>query len=200
VFLEAESPLIFDGAATNARMVSESQEHLAPEVTPSFGALHGPPVVQKESNAFVEKYLYPWQWRQDLRYQPSTSDGFVGRIGYAASHLFFTRDDSGKRKLNTSYMLRVLTSAAVSAATYRPTPACVATTIYCPYRTQPVSATFGNFGSTVAGDAGRNIFHEFWPGIHQILGGHSLKVLQRVEERIARSSMPPAALPSTPAR
>jgi hypothetical protein len=156
-------------------------------------------VVQKQSNPFFEKYLYSSLRRQNLRYQPSTSDSFLGRVGYSASHLFFTPSDSGKSKLNTSYLLTVLTSAAVSAAAYRPPPAGAAATICCAYRTQPVSATFGNFGSTVGRDAGRSLFHEFWPGIHQILRGHSLKVLQRVEERIGEDPMP-AALGSTPAR
>ncbi len=139
---------------------------------------------------------HPSLGKQDLRYHPSTSDSFLGRASYAASRFFITRDDSGKRRFNASYLLRVLASSAAAASTtYRP----VVTNIYRPYRTHTVSATVGNFGSTLGDDAGRNIFHEFWPHLHQLLGGHSPQVLQRVEKRIAGNPMP-AALLSTPAR
>jgi hypothetical protein len=196
---EARSPLIFGDAAINSSMTRESPEHLAPEGTPSFraGATAFQPVVQKEPS-FFDKYIYPFPspGKQDLRYPPSTGDSLLGRASYAASRFLITRDDSGKRRFNASYLLRVLASSAAAASTtYRP----VVTNIYRPYRTHTVSATFGNFGSALGGDAGRNIFHEFWPHVRQILGGHSPQVLQRVEKRIAGNPMP-ATLVSSPAR
>ena len=185
VFEEARTPFIFDGTAVNAGVAREPPEHLAPGVTPSFSTLYEAPVVQKESAVFFDRYLYPSLRRQDPRYRPSTSETFLDRVSYAASRLFITRDDSGKRRFNASYLLAALASAAVANTTYRRYR-----TQLVPYQTQPVSGTFGNFGSTVGGDAGRNILQQLWPGIHQILGGHSLKVLQKVEERTATDPMP----------
>jgi hypothetical protein len=161
-FVEVRSPLIFDGATINAGTIRESPEYFAPKVTHSFSALYGAPVVQKKPNVFPDNH---------------TSDSFLGRANYAASRLFIARDDSGKKKFNTSYLLAALASAAVTNTTYRRYR-----TQLVPYQAQSVSGTFGNFGSTVSGDAGERIFRQFWPQIHQILRGHSLKALQRVED------------------
>jgi hypothetical protein len=118
--------------------------------------------IQKQSSAFLGKYLYPPSLKQDPRYYASTSDSFMGRASYAASRIFVTRDDSGKRRLNTSYFLGVLTSVA-SATAYRP------------YWARSTSQTLNNFGSTIGSDAGINVFHEFGPGILQIVKGHAPK-------------------------
>jgi len=199
-FTETITPLVFDGAAITATMARESPEYLAPGATPSYSALYGAPVVQKESNVSFDKYLNSSLLREGMRYHPSTSDSFLGRASYAASRLFITRDDSGKRKFNASYLLAALASAAASSTTYR-----LYRTQHVPGTfgnigpTQHVSNTFGNFGSTVGSDAGRNILQQFWPRIHQTLGGHTLKALQRNEGRIAMDPTP-AVLVSTPAR
>jgi hypothetical protein len=178
-FADTISPFIFDGVATNASMARRSPESITRGVTPGFDALAGTPVVQKESYTLFDKYHYPSLLRQDPKYRPSASDSFMGRAGDAASRLFFTSDNSGKRKLNTSYLLGVLASAAASSTTYR-----LYRTQHVPGTfgnfepTRPVSGTFGNFGSTVGGDVGKNILRQFWPRIQQILRGHSPKVLQ----------------------
>ena len=157
-FVEANNPLIYGEGATGA--------------TPSFSALYGAPAPQKEALVFSGKNADPSPLKQGLRYHPLTSDSFLSRASYAASRLFITRDNSGRRKLNTSYLLEVLAIAATSR-TYR-----LYRTQYPPgtfgnlVSRQSVSNTFGNFGSTVGGDVGKNIFHQFWPRIHQILGGH----------------------------
>jgi hypothetical protein len=150
----------------------ESRVHLAPGIPPSFSGLYGAPIVEKQSNAFPDRYLDP-PLRQDLRYHPSTSDGFWGRAGDAASRLLISRDGSGKRKFNTSYLLATLASAAVANTAYRRYR-----TQLVPYQAQSVSGTFSSFGSAVGGDAGKRIFQQFWPNIRQILRGHALKVLQ----------------------
>jgi hypothetical protein len=191
-FGEARSSLIFDGAAINTGMARKSPEQLAPGVTPSFSALYRAPVFQKESVVISDRYLYPSLQRQDPRYHSSTSDNFLGRVSNTASRLFITRDNSGRRKLNTSYLLGALASAAVPNTTYRRYR-----TQLVSYQAQSVSGTFGNFGSNVGGDAGMNIFHQFWPRIQQILGGHSLKVLQRVGESTATDPMPSTPVPTS---
>ena len=115
--------------------------------------------------------------RQDPRYYPSTSDSIMGRTTYAASRVLITRNDSGKRTLNTSYLLGVLTSAAVATA-------------YRPYWARSASTTFKDLGSTIGSDAGINVFHEFWPGIRQVLERHSPKFVSRIEKRLTNNQTP----------
>jgi hypothetical protein len=42
--------------------------------------------------------------KQDLRYHPSISGGFLDRGTYAASRILITRDDCGEMALNTSFV------------------------------------------------------------------------------------------------
>ena len=195
-FGEARSSLIFDGAASAATMTREPPEHLAPGVPRSSSALYNAPMVQKEPAVFPDRYLYPSLLRQDLRYHTSTSDSFLGRVSYAATRFFITRDNSGRRSFNTSYLLGTLASATVSSTTYRLYRTRPVSGTFSNFGSaQPISGTFGNFGSSVGGDTGRNIFQQFWPRIQQILGGHSLKVLPRVGESTVTDPMSSASVP-----
>ncbi len=105
---EARSPFIFGAAGLNALAMREAQEHVAPGMQSSFMTLYEASVVQRESSAFLGKFLYPSLLKQDPRYFPSTSQSLVGRTVYAASRLLITRNDAGKATLNTSYLLGVL--------------------------------------------------------------------------------------------
>jgi hypothetical protein len=80
-FVEARSPLIFDGATIKASMARESPEHVAFRVMSTFSVLYGAPVVQKESNVFFDKYLYSSLLREGMRYRKSTSDNFRSSVG-----------------------------------------------------------------------------------------------------------------------
>lgn len=166
---DATSPLTFGAAGISAGLVRESQEHLPPGMQSSFSSLYGSAVAQRESSAFFSKYVYPSLLKQDPRYHPSTSSSFLGRAAYAASRLLITRNDAGRTTLNTSYLLGVLTSAAVATA-------------YRPYWKQSNSTIFVTYGSIIGGDAGMNLFHEFWPGIHRKLEGHAPRFVQRIEK------------------
>ena len=130
--------------------------------------------VQKESSDFLSRCWHPPLIKQDARSYASTSNGFMGRASYAASRVFLTRDDSGKTRLNTSHLFGLLTS--VAGATARR-----------PYWTRSTSGTFNNFGSTIGSDAGINVFHEFGPGLRQMVKGHAPKFVFRIAERITRS-------------
>lgn len=116
---------------------------------------------------FFDKYLYPSLRGGKVSYHPSTSNSFMGRATYAASRFFVTRNDSGKGKLNTSYLLGVLTSVTVDNA-------------YRPYWARSTSASFSNVGSTIGSDAGNNLLHEFGPGIRQLLRSHAPKFVSNI--------------------
>jgi hypothetical protein len=168
---EARSPLTFGAVAINVGVMRAEGEYLAPGMQPSYTALYRAAVLQKESSVIFGKYLYPLLLRQDPRYHPSTRDSILSRTVYAASRVLITRNDSGKSTLNTSYFLGVLTSAVVASA-------------YHPYWARSSSTTFKDLGATIGSDAGINVFHEFWPGIRQMLERHSPKSVKRIEDAV----------------
>jgi hypothetical protein len=175
---EAGSPLTLGAVGVNAGVMRETElEHFTSGPQPSFTALYRVALIQKESSAFFGKYLYPSLLKQDPRYYPSTSASFMGRASYAASRIFITRDDSGKRRLNTSYFLGVLTSVAIATA-------------YRPYWARSTSGAFNNFGTTIGGDAGINVLHEFGPGIRQMVKAHTPKFVSGIEEHITHDQFP----------
>jgi hypothetical protein len=145
--------------AEHDRVISGSQ--------PSFTAVHRPSLTQltqKEAPTFFDKYLYPSLLKQSLRYPPSTSSSFMGRVTDAASRNFITRDESGKGSLNTSYFLGLVTSVVIHTA-------------YRPYWSRPASTTFNSFGSTIGSDAGLNLFREFEPGFRKMVRDHVPKAI-----------------------
>jgi hypothetical protein len=169
---EASSSLTFGAAGVNAAIMRQTElGRLSSGRQASLTDLYKGVLIQKESGAFFSKYLYPALLKQDPRYHPSSSRSFWGRATYAASRVLITRNDSGKRTLNTSYFLGVLTSVAI-------------TTAYRPYWTRSTSATFKTFGSTIGSDAGINLLHEFGPDIRRMVKGRAPKFVSRIEERI----------------
>jgi hypothetical protein len=146
---------------------------LARPAQPGFTLLYQANPVQKESSDFFGKYLYPSLLKRNLNYHPSSSSSLMGRATYAASRVFITRDESGKGRLNSSYFLGVLSAVAVHTA-------------YRPYWARSSGAPFGDFGSTIGNDAGMNLFHEFRPGLQQLMKSHAPKFVSKIEERIGR--------------
>lgn len=161
------------GADTGA-MREILNEHAIPGPQYSLTIVYPVASIQEPPSAFLANYLYPPLLMPDTHYHGSTSNSFVGRVSYAASRIFVTRDDSGKARLNTRYFLGVLSSVALHAA-------------YRPYQTRSSSETFNTFGSTIGGDAGINVFHEFKPGIRQMLKGLTPKFASKIEERLTHN-------------
>ena len=52
---------------------------------------------------------------------------------------------------------------------------------------QSALAPFNDFGSTVGEDAGMNVFHEFGPGIQQIMKAHTPKFVARARRGLLGS-------------
>ena len=184
---EGPSLLTLGAVGITVRVIRETElGQVTPPLQPSLTAPRKAVLIAEEPSTFFDKYLYPSLRKQDLRYYPSTSGSFMGRATDAASRIFITRTDSGKRRLNTSYFLGVLTSVAIHTA-------------YRPYWTRSSSATFNNFGSTIGSGAGINLFREFGPGFRQMIKGHAPKLESRVEERITNHQTAKEVV-STPAR
>lgn len=180
---EVRSPLALDAFGINSGVMRGTElRHVTPGPQPSYTALHKAVVAQRDSLTFFGKYLYPSSLKQKLRYHPSSGGGFISRATYAASRILVAHDDSGKGRLNTSYFLGALTSVAVSTA-------------YRPYWTRSSSATFNKFGSTIGSDAGMNLFHEFGPGLRQMVKGHTPKFASKIGERITNQQTPRKVVP-----
>ncbi len=101
----------------------------------------------------------------------------MGRATDAAARIFVTQDESGRRRLNTSYFVGVLTSMAVHNASR-------------PYWARSNSIAIGDFGATVGNDAGMNLMHEFGPELRQAVAGHMPSFVFRFEKRIVRNVRP----------
>ncbi len=128
---------------------------------------------EKQSKTIFDRYLAAGSVKQQSSRQPSDSR-IMGRATYAASRVLVTRDGSGKGRLNTSYLVRALASVAADTASR-------------PYWKRSVGAPFSDFGSTVGNDAGMNLWHEFRPGIEQVMKSHAPRFVSRIEARIGHN-------------
>ena len=126
---------------------------------------------RKDLETIFRKYLYPSSLKQQSASRSTTSASLMGRATYAASRTVVQRDETGKARLNTSYLLRTLTSVAKDAAS-------------TPYWRRHVGAPFSDFGSTVGNDAGMNLWHEFAPGIEHLAKNYTPEFISRIEQRI----------------
>jgi len=184
---EARSLLTRDTTSLDAGALCKvGQGNVIPGPQPTFTTIYNPAMTQEKASGFLEKHLYPSLLKQNLRYPPSTSGSFMGRVTDATSRNFITRDESGKGRLNTSYFLGLLTSVAIHTA-------------YRPYRARPASTTFNNFGSTIGSDAGLNLFREFEPGLLKMVKGHGPKVVPGIQEHLRNDQLPRQGVP-TPAK
>jgi hypothetical protein len=166
---EAHTPLTFGAADINSVRRGTELRHVTPGPQLTFSAPYEAAFTQ-EGNV-VDRYLNPSSLNQNLLYHPSTSSSFMGRATDSASRILITRDDSGKKRLNTSFLLGVLSSVAIHSA-------------YHPYYARSPSAPFNDVGSTIGNGAGMNLFHEFGPGIRQMVKDHAPKFASRLGERI----------------
>lgn len=106
-------------------------------------------------------------------YHASVRNTLLGRATDAASSLVLIREDDGKRKLNTPYLLTVLTSAVAHSA-------------YRPYWRRSATQPLSDFGSAVGSDAGMNVLHEFEPGILHLVKDHEPRFVSKIEGRARR--------------
>jgi len=100
----------------------------------------------------------------------SADKSLMGRAAEAASSLVYTSDFEGRKRLNTSYLLKVATMAAAHVA-------------YRPYWRRSASQPLGDFGSTIGSEAGMNVLHTFEPGIRQLVKNHEPRFVSRIQMR-----------------
>lgn len=147
---------------------------------PNFAMVYETVPSKNESSDFLSRYLAPSLSKQNSQYRPSLNDGWIGRATEAASSILVTRDESGKLRLNTSYLVAVLTSVAAHSAER-------------PYWARSTSAPIGDFGSTVGNDAGMNLLHEFGPQLREAVTGHMPSFVFKIQRRVAGERNPVSA-------
>ena len=128
----------------------------------------------KDSSTVFDKYLYPSSVKLRSAYRLSGSGTLMGRATYAASRIFVMQDETGKGRLNTSYLLRALTSVAAETASR-------------PYWRRSGAQPFSDFGSTVGNDAGMNLLHEFAPNLQGVMKSHAPRFVSNMAARIGRN-------------
>jgi len=171
---EARSPLRFDATAGDVILMgrgSMDQGMLRPG---TFAGADKTVSSQKAPDAVFRKYLYPSALRQQAGSHPVSNGSLMGRATSAVTHPLISRDDSGKARLNTSYLLRTLTAVAKDTAS-------------TPYWRRSVGEPFSNFGSTIGNDAGMNLWREFGPGIQQVMKNHTPAFVSRIAGRGGRN-------------
>jgi hypothetical protein len=172
-----ETSAVVEDAFGQARALQSTLDPLAAAPPPDFAMVYQTVPSQKESSDFLSKILSAPLNHQNARYRASSNDRWMGRATDAASSIFVTRDESGRRRVNTSYLVAVLTLVAAHSAER-------------PYWARSTSAPLGDFGSTVGNDAGMNLLHEFGPELREAVAGHMPSFVFKIEQRVARGSSP----------
>jgi hypothetical protein len=103
-------------------------------------------------NLWVE-FLLPTAFHQDSRYYTLGRGGFAKRLGYSLSRAAITRKDSGQETFNTSEILGAGAAAGISS-------------LYYPSQERTFTKTSQLWLTSIAIDAGSNLFKEFWPDIN----------------------------------
>jgi hypothetical protein len=142
-----------------------------PKLAPKYDPLH----FETETKSRRRDATNPNAWtpallKRNTAFHGSSSSSLVGRATDAALSVIVTRDECGQHKLNTRYLLRVLTTATAHVAER-------------PYWRRSIRQPFSDFGSTVGNDAGVNVLHEFQPGLRELVKSHEPKFVSRIGQR-----------------
>jgi hypothetical protein len=105
-----------------------------------------------DENLWVE-FLLPTALRQDSRYYTLGRGGFAKRLAYSLSRAAITRKDSGHETFNASEIFGAGAAAGIS-------------TLYYPSQERTFTKTYQLWLTSIAIDAGSDLFKEFWPDIN----------------------------------
>ena len=105
-----------------------------------------------DENLWVE-FLLPTVLHQDSRYYTLGRGGFAKRLGYSLSRAVITRKDSGQETFNASEIFGAGAAAGISS-------------LYYPSQERTFTKVYQIWLTSIAIDAGSNLFKEFWPDIN----------------------------------
>lgn len=158
VFLHSTySPRTFANAAIDEAADRAKGHHLNREYETGFrgvGQRYGINLATAETDVFFQRFLFPTLLRQDPRYFRNPDLPFFQRALYAMSRVLFTRTDGGGQTFNSSRILSIAASRAVSD-------------LYVPGERQGMHPVATCVSFTLLRDAGLNLVHEFWPDVRR---------------------------------
>lgn len=158
VFLHSTyAPRTFANAAIDEAADRAKGRHLNREYETGFrgvGQRYGINLATAETDVFFQRFLFPTLLRQDPRYFRNPDLPFFKRALYAMSRVLITRTDGGGQTFNSSRILSIAASRAVSD-------------LYVPGERQGMHPVAACVSFTLVRDAGMNLVHEFWPDVRR---------------------------------
>ena len=124
-----------------------------------YGKRYGANIADTATAQFFGIGVYPSIFRTDPRYYRAGSGGFFSRGWYAATRVFVTRTDSGRRVFNAPEILGTATASGISRS-------------YYPSDERNAGDFAYSMGSAIAFDAAYNLAKEFWPDVRKKVFGH----------------------------
>jgi hypothetical protein len=158
VFLHSTySPRTFANAAIDEAADRAKGRHLNREYETGalgVGQRYGINLATTETDVFFHRFLFPTLLRQDPRYFRNPGLPFFQRALYAMSRVLITRTDGGGQTFNSSRILSIAATRAVSD-------------LYVPGERQGMHPIGACVSFTLVRDAGMNLVHEFWPDVRR---------------------------------
>lgn len=122
-----------------------------------YGKRYGAHLADGTIENFMTEAVLPSMLHQDPRYYQLGKGSFWRRTGYAASRIFITRTDSGRKQVNYSEIFGAMAASAISTYSYYP-------------GTDRNWANVVSLGATSMGyDGLAFVVREFWPDIRRKL-------------------------------
>jgi hypothetical protein len=158
VFLHSTySPRTFANAAIDEAADRAKGRHLNREYETGargVGQAYGINLATTETDVFFQRFLFPTLLKQDPRYFRNPGLPFFQRALYAMSRVVITRTDGGGQTFNSSRILSIAATRAVSD-------------LYVPGERQGMRPIASCVSFTLLRDAGMNLVHEFWPDVRR---------------------------------
>jgi hypothetical protein len=150
VFLHSTySPRTFANVAMDEALDRAKGQHLNREYERGLRGVeqrYGVSLATNETDVFFQRFLFPTLLKQDPRYFRNPDLPFFQRALYAMSRVLITRTDSGGQTFNSSRILSVAASRAVSD-------------LYVPGERQGMHPVTACVSFTLLRDAGENLLH-----------------------------------------
>jgi hypothetical protein len=128
-------------------------------------------VVDTETRSFFSQFFFPAILNQDPRYFPKREGNVFERGWYAATRVLVVRADSGQSTFNSSYLLSVAFTRALSTA-------------YIPENQQNFRDTMLSIVGAYGSDAGSYVLQEFWPDIMRVFRRHAPEPVVKIEQKL----------------
>jgi len=158
VFLHSTyAPRTFANAAIDEAADRAKGHHLNREYETGFrgvGQRYGINLATNETDVFFQRFFFPTLLRQDPRYFRNPDLPAFQRALYAMSRVLITRTDAGGQTFNSSRILSIAATRAVSD-------------LYVPGERQGMRPIGECVSFTLLRDAGMNLVHEFWPDVRR---------------------------------